>query len=280
MIFRHAICNEVYGQWPFADACRSIRKAGYTGVEIAHFTLKENPSEITADERREYKKIMAEEGLDFVGLHWLMVAPKGLHVTTPDNALRQKSWQHIHDLVDLCADLSPENSGERLMIFGSPFQRNSTGGATPAEATRRFIDGLAEVAPHAAARGVTILPESLPKAQSDIVNTVAAAVAIVDEIASPAIQTMFDTHNAADETEPHAAVVDRFFDKLRHVHVNEMDGRYCGTGGYDFGAIFEVLRRRCYRGWVSLEVFDFKPGPEEIATGSLRYLESIIAAMR
>ena len=279
MQFRHAICNEVYGQRAFAESCRSIRKAGYTGIEIAHFTLKEKPAEITPAERREYKKIMAEEGLAFVGLHWLMVAPKGLHVTTPDDALRAQSWQHIHDLVDLCADLSPDQGGDRLMIFGSPFQRNSTGGSTPAEATRRFVEGLAGVTPHAEERGVTILPESLPKAQSDIVNTVAESVAIVDEINSPAIRTMFDTHNAADETEPHAVVVDRYFDKIRHVHVNEMDGRYCGSGDYDFGAVFEVLRRRSYQGWISLEVFDFQPGPEEIATGSLRYLESVIAAM-
>jgi D-psicose/D-tagatose/L-ribulose 3-epimerase len=274
-MFRHAICNEVYDKWDFAQACASIRKAGYTGIEIAHFTLATSPLDISAEARREYRRIIGEEGLTFVGLHWLMVAPKGLHVTTPDDALRAKSWQHIRDLVDLCADLSPDQGGDRLMIFGSPFQRNSTGGSTPAEATRRFVDGLKQVAPHAHSRGVTILVESLPKAQSDIVNTVAEAAAIVDEIDSPAIRTMFDTHNAADEAEPHAQVVDRFFDKIRHVHVNEMDGRYCGTGDYDFGAIFEVLKRREYRGWVSLEVFDFQPGAEEIANGSLRYLERI-----
>lgn len=279
-MLRHAICNEVYDKWDFAQACASIRKAGYTGIEIAHFTLAPSPLDISAASRREYRRIMAEADLQFVGLHWLMVAPKGLHVTTPDNALRVKSWQHIHDLVDLCADLSPDSEdpaarGDRLMIFGSPFQRNSTGGSTPAEATRRFVDGLAAVAPHAAARSVTILVESLPKAQSDIVNTVAEAAAIVKEINSPAIRTMFDTHNAADETEPHAQVVERYFEQIRHVHVNEMDGRYCGTADYDFGAIFEVLKRRNYGGWVSLEVFDFQPGAEEIANASLRYLESV-----
>jgi sugar phosphate isomerase/epimerase len=73
--------------------------------------------------------------------------------------------------------------------------------------------------------------------------------------------------------------VDRFFEKIRHVHVNEMDGRYCGTGDYDFGAIFEVLRQRKYQGWVSLEVFDFEPGAVEIAERSLRYLEQIIARL-
>src|SRR5215472_6033460 len=74
--FRHAICNEAFDKWPFADACRAIRKAGYTGIEIAPFTLAEDPATVTAAQRREYRDIMASEGLEFVGLHWLMVSPK------------------------------------------------------------------------------------------------------------------------------------------------------------------------------------------------------------
>lgn len=62
-----------------------------------------------------------------------MVSPAGLHVTTPDHALRARSWRHIHDLIDLCADLGPNG----VMIFGSPKQRTSTGGLTPTEATKR-----------------------------------------------------------------------------------------------------------------------------------------------
>jgi D-psicose/D-tagatose/L-ribulose 3-epimerase len=273
--FRQAICNEVFERWDFRDTCAAVRKAGYDGIEIAPFTLSEKPADLSAERRRECKQIMADHGLAFVGLHWLMVSPKGLHVTTPDAELYERSWQHIRDLIDLCADLGDG----RIMVFGSPFQRNSTGGLTPAQATRRFVDGLKSVAPHAADRGVRILVEALPKAQSDIVNTVAAAVEIVDEIGSPAIRTMFDTHNAADETEPHAAVLDRFYDRIFHVHVNEMDGGYCGSGDYDFKPIFEVLRRREFPEWVSLEAFDFKPGAEFIAEQSLRYLESQIAQL-
>jgi D-psicose/D-tagatose/L-ribulose 3-epimerase len=36
--------------------------------------------------------------LIFVGLHWLMVSPKSLHVTTPDARLRRRSWEHIRSL--------------------------------------------------------------------------------------------------------------------------------------------------------------------------------------
>ncbi|HUO31397.1 MAG TPA: sugar phosphate isomerase/epimerase family protein [Bryobacteraceae bacterium] len=267
---RHAICNEIFEHWKFADACRAIRQAGYSGIEIAPFTLAEDPADITAAQRREYRGIIAAAGLEFVGLHWLMVSPKGLHVTTADTAVRERGWRHIHNLIDLCADLGPDG----VMVFGSPKQRGTTEGTSRAEATRRFVDGLAAAAPHAGERGVTILLEALPLGQCDVVTSLAEAAAIVRQIDHPALRTMFDCHNAVDESEPHAALLDRYYGLIRHVHVNELDGRHPGTGAYDFKAIFDVLRRREYARWVSLEAFDFRPGAETIARDSLRYLEA------
>src|SRR3954468_13518992 len=271
--FRHSICNEAFEGRAFAEACGVIRAAGYTGIEIAPFTLAERPTDITAAQRSEYRDIMQSEGLAFVGLHWLMVSPKGLHVTTPDADLRGQSWQHIRDLIDLCADLGPNG----VMVFGSPKQRSTTGGLTREQATRNFIDGLAGVAPHASERGVTVLVEALPSDQADVILSLEEAVTIVNEIDSPAVRTMFDVHNAIDETEPHAVLVDRYFDYIRHVHVNELDGKHCGAGSYDFKPVLATLRRREFPGWVSLEAFDFTPGAERVANESLRHLESEIA---
>jgi len=121
--------------------------------------------------------------------------------------------------------------------------------------------------------------EALPKDQCDVVQTLDEAAAIVREISSPGVRTMFDTHNAVDEVEPHATLIDRYFDLIRHVHVNELDGRHCGTGSYDFKPVFQVLRRRGYAGWISLEAFDFTPGAERLANESLRHLESEIESL-
>jgi D-psicose/D-tagatose/L-ribulose 3-epimerase len=274
--FRHSICNESFEGWPFAGAARAIRKAGYTGIEIAPFTLADSPFEISPAQRREYRNIIESEGLTFVGLHWLMVSPKGLHVTTPDVGLRRRSWEHIRGLIDLSADLGPDG----VMVFGSPKQRSATGGLTREQATRHFVEGLHTVVPDACRREVTVLVEALPIQQADVVQSLDEAAAIVREIGSPFVQTMFDVHNAIDEQEAHAALVDRHFDHIRHVHVNELDGRHCGAGNYDFKPVFEVLRRRNYAGWISLEAFDFSPGAERLANESLRHLESEIAQLQ
>jgi len=249
-----------------------MRQAGYGGIEIAPFTLGEDPATIAPGQRREYRDVMASENMTFVGLHWLLASPAGLHVTTLDAKVRCRSWRHIESLIDLCADLGPGG----VMVFGSPKQRSTTGGLSRADATERLVEGLSSVASKAGERDVTILLEALPRGQSDVVTSLDEAAAIVSRIGHPSIRTMFDSHNAVDEHESHAALVARHFDVIRHVHVNETDGRHPGTGRYDFNSIFEVLRRRGYQGWISLEVFDFAAGAETIARESLRYLETEI----
>jgi sugar phosphate isomerase/epimerase len=273
--FRHATCNEAFKDHDFRTACQAIRKAGYTGIEIAPFTLAEDPATIPHSKRVEYRTIMADEGLSFVGLHWILVSPKGLHVTTPDEALRRRSWRHVHSLIDLCADLGPMG----VVVFGSPQQRASTGGLTREQATSIFVEELAEVAPHAESQGVTVLLEALPKAQSDVVQSLDEAVTIVKSIGSRGVQTMFDSHNAVNETESHAVLVDRYFDYIRHVHVNEMDGKHPGRGDYDFKPVLDVLKRRGYGGWISLEAFDFSFGAETIVTESINHMKAEIGRL-
>ncbi len=268
--FHYACCNEMFEKRDFADACRTIRKAGFAGIEIAPFTLGESVEDISPTRRRELRSTISSEGLKFAGLHWLLLAPKWLHVTTADRQLREKSWAFFPKIIDFCADLGDGG----IMVFGSPKQRASQGNSK-AEAVRLFRDGLASVAPHAGERGVTILIESLPSKDTDVVNTLAEAVRIVKEINHPAVQTMFDFHNTVDEREPLDKLVRENFKYIRHVHINEMDGRYPGTGSFDFLPVFRVLADLKYSHWISLEVFDFKPGPDRIAQETMVFLQGL-----
>ena len=274
--FRHAICNEVFQGRSFADSAKAVKAAGYSGLEIGAFTLGQDPAAMEPARRREYRFVIEGEGLEYVGLHWLLATPKALHVTTPDPAQRRWSWDYVGRLVDLSADLGPAS----VMVFGSPHQRSSIGGLGPQEATRHFVEGLAGVASHAAERGVTILVEALSPDQTDVVTSLEEAAAIVREIDSPGVKTLFDSHNAVEEKEPHAILVDRYFELIRHIHVNEMDGKHPGCGGYDFLPVMEVLHRRGYTGWISVETFDFSFGPERIMTESLRHMQSVIAKIQ
>ena len=279
--FRISVCNELYEKTPLAEQCRSIKAAGWDGIEVAPFTLKTDATTLPAAARLEARDVIQSEGLDFVGLHWLTVGPEGLHVTTPDQATRQKSWEYVRGLVDLCADLRPadQDSGG-VMVFGSPGQRKTVDGATRQEATRNYVDGVRSIVSHLEARGVTLLVEALPIEQCDVIQTLDEAAGIVDEIGSPNVQTMFDSHNAINEVEPHADLVRKHWDKIRHIHINELDGSYPRPGGgYDFKPVLQVAKDNSYERWVSMEVFDFTPGAERIVNESIAYLRDEVAQL-
>lgn len=279
--FRLSVCNELYGETDFAAACRSIKAAGWDGIEIAPFTLMTEAVKLPAARRREIRDIVVSEGLEFVGLHWLTVGPAGLHVTTPDAAARERSWEYVRGLAALCADLRPEGGAGGVMVFGSPGQRKTAGGLTTAQAEQNYIDGVRSIVADLEAAGVTLCVEALPAAQCDVILTLDRAAEIVDTIGSPNVQTMFDAHNAIDEVEPHDALIARHWPKIRHIHVNELDGSYPRPGGgYDFKPILQTAKDRAFDGWVSMEVFDFTPGAERIVNESIAYLRAEIEALR
>ena len=266
--FRYSLCNETLAHLAFGRQCRMARKIGYTGLEVMPGTLAPDPAAISAASRAEFRRMMSEEGIAFAGLHNLLSAPAGLHATTADDPVYRRTWDHVLALIDLCGDL-----GGGLMVFGSGKQRNAPPGMDRETAVDRLVSGLGGVAGHAQACGVTILIEPLAPHLSNIVNTLESCAQIVRRIGSPAIRTIFDVHNTAGETMDAAALIERYGGLIRHVHLNEMDGKRPGAGGYDFLPLLKALRHGHYRGWLSMEIFDFAPSREGVATRALEYMK-------
>ncbi len=275
--FRYSICNEVFEKRDFRESCKLAREMGYTGLEIAPFTLGENVRDITAAKRKELRAIIVGEGLTLSGMHWLMVTPNWLHLTTPDNAIHEKSWAYFRELIDFCGDLRAGPEPPIAMVLGSPKQRGTRDGSTVADAKKRLFAGLSEVASHADSRKCVIALEALDHSQTDVVNTIAECAEIVQVVGNPGLATMFDFHNTPDEKDPPETLVSRYFRMIKHVHINEMDGRWPGTGKSDYLPLFKTLNDRQYNGWVSLEVFDFKMGAEKIGKEAMQYMKSIEA---
>jgi D-psicose/D-tagatose/L-ribulose 3-epimerase len=276
MKFRFSFCNESMKGMPWPEQCKLVGKAGYQGIEIAAFSLVKNDvGDLTQGDRRDMLAAMKDAGLTCAGLHWLLMPPPpGLHCTTPDKAVRQKSWDYLRQLIDFCGDLQGS-----VMVFGSPKQRN-TEGITVEQAVGYFTEGLRGVADQAASRQVSILIEPLDHSQTDVVNTLAEAAQVVAAINHPAIKTMFDFHNTLDEKEPFDLLIRKYFNVIRHIHIQEMDGKYlgAGTGVKDYGAAFRTIKALGYDRWISVEVFDFTPGPQKLAEESMKALRALAQA--
>ena len=270
--FRLAVCSETFQTQDFTGICRATLQTGYSGLEIAPFSLSEDPAAIPPAHRRQYRDTMKSAGVEYVGLHNLLTAPRGaLQITTPDATVRNRSWEYFRKLIDLCADLG-ENT---VMVLGSSKQRQTTGGSSVEEAVKRLQEGLAQMASQAHERKVTILLEPLAPHLCNVVTTLEQAMAVVKAVDQPSVQTMFDVHNTAAETLSAGDLLRRYAPHIRHVHINEMDGRRPGTGSYDYAALLEELQDTSYDGWISLEVFHFEPSGEEVARTSAQFLRDI-----
>jgi sugar phosphate isomerase/epimerase len=264
---RFAICNELFAGWDHRRVCEFVARTGYQGLEIAPFTLADDPARLPAAARREVRAIAEDRGLAITGLHWLLMKPDGLHLTSDDAAVRQRTVDHLRGLVDLCADL-----GGAVMVLGSPNQRSLPPGTARTAGRQRARDALLACAPTARARGVTICLEALPMSQTNLWNTNAEVRAMVDEVGDPAVAMVLDVKSMCAEAMPVPDNIRACRGRFVYVQANDSNLQGPGFGDVDFVPILRALREVGYDGWISVEVFDFTPGPEALATKSLDYL--------
>ncbi len=269
--WKWAICNETFGDWPFEKAFALAAQCGYQGIEVAPFTIAADVRQIPAVRRAEVRR-QAERGhLEIVGLHWLLAKTKGFHLTAADAAVRHRTARYIGDLARFCADL-----GGKIMVLGSPRQRNLQPGVSRADAMGYATEVLRMALPDLEAAGVTLAIEPLRPKDTNFINTAAEGLELVRRVDSPHFRLHLDCLAMSSESTPIADLVRRYRSWLVHFHANDANGQGPGFGQTDFVPILRALAEIGYRGWVSVEVFDMSAGPEPIARESLQYMRKCL----
>ncbi|HEX6963180.1 MAG TPA: sugar phosphate isomerase/epimerase family protein [Lacipirellula sp.] len=276
---KYAYCNEMFGDQPFDQAATAMRALGYTGVEIAPFTLLPDTEpfdvrRVPADRRSEIKRQAAEAGLEIVGLHWLLAKTAGFHLTSPQSSVRQTTAEYLQALVELCAEL-----GGKVMVLGSPQQRNLLPGVGYEDAEHYAAEVLRAVMPSCADHGVTIALEPLGPAEGNFMLTAKSAVHLADLVASPHCKLHLDVKAMSSEASPYDVIIHDCREWLAHFHVNDPNLLGPGMGDVEYGPIMTALAETGYSGWLSLEVFKYEPSPLEIGRQSIEYLRKIEAAI-
>lgn len=274
---RLALCNEVLRDRPFAEQCRLAAAIGCNALELAPFTLAADPATLDDAEAARLRAIAADHGLAISGLHWLLVAPAGLSLATPDAALHGRTVAFLAHLIRFA-----HACGAAVLVHGSPQQRSPLPGQDLADALARCEDGWAQLAGAAQDAGVVYCIEPLSRAETPVLNTVAEAAAVVDRIGSPALRTMFDLSAASQgESEPVEQVLARHLASghVAHVQLNDRNRRGPGQGDTPVAPVLRVLRDAGYAGWISLEPFDYHPEPLACAAASAAHVRGAWEAL-
>jgi len=271
---KFAICNETFQDWPFEKAFAYARDCGYTGIEMAPFTIDEDARNISQQKRAEVRRQIEEAGLETVGIHWLLAKTEGFYLTTPDESVRRATGEYLAELARLCRDL-----GGRVMVLGSPQQRNLLEGVTHDEAMRLAADCIQGALPTLEECDVTLAIEPLGPSEGNFLNRAEQGVELAEMIGSPQCRLHLDVKAMSSETKPIPQIIRDNAALLTHFHANDPNLQGPGMGDVDFEPIFEALGEIDYRGWVSVEVFDYSPGIERLAEESIRYMQECLARL-
>jgi len=267
---RFALCNEMFEGRPMAEVCSVALELGYHGIEIAPFTLSASAEDISTEQRKEVRQIIADNGLEAVGLHWLFAGPSGLHMTTTDYQIWGRTRDYLSCLLDLCSDL-----GGKVLVLGSPKQRNIVEGQTKEGAWQRAVDLLSSVLDKADKLGLTICLEPLSPVETNFINTVEQGMRMVRQIDHPNLKIHLDVKAMCSEPTPVPEIIRSVeADDVGHFHVNDPNLYGPGMGDVDYGPIAEAIKDVGWDKWLSVEVFKYDPDPETIARKSIEYLHN------
>jgi D-psicose/D-tagatose/L-ribulose 3-epimerase len=117
------------------------------------------------------------------------------------------------------------------------------------------VEVLRRVAEKAQASGITVGVEVVNRYETNIVNTAAEVVALMDRIGQPNVFAHLDTYHMNIEEGFVGQAIEQCGSRLGYFHIGESHRGYLGTGTVDFTAVFRSLARIGYDGPIAFESF-------------------------
>jgi len=275
---RIALCNEVIRDLTIAQQAEFAAAVGYDGLELAPFTIEaEQPHRLSSAAITSVRRDVESAGIVVSGLHWLMVAPPGLSITSADPEAQASALDVMSGMIDLCAGL-----GATYLIHGSPGQRMLVAGDEDSgrQRAQAFFEAAAQ---RAAEAGVTYCLEPLSPDQTNYINTLAEAADVVAKIGEPAFTSMIDCSAAGtNETDDIPTLLRRHLKDgtIHHVHFNDPNRQGPGQGELDFAPIMQTLIEQSYDRWIGVEPFDYVPDGPAAAARAMGYIAGLKDAAR
>jgi sugar phosphate isomerase/epimerase len=269
---KFAICQEMYENIDWATQCQLIAEAGYTGIEVAPFAISTDLASVPASVLEGMKLEAERHGLEIIGLHWLLAKTTGLYLTSPESSVRKATADYLALLARVCRQL-----GGHILVFGSPQQRSLLPGVSKDQAIEFAADVFRQATPAFADNGVLLCLEPLTLKETDFINTCDEAVEIIRRVDHPSMALHQDVKAMLGaESSPISEIIHRHKKNCKHFHVNDSNLLGPGMGSTDYHPILRALIESNYSGWVSVEVFDYSPGAQNIAVKSLDYMQSVL----
>jgi D-psicose/D-tagatose/L-ribulose 3-epimerase len=175
--------------------------------------------------------------------------PGSMRLTGPDATDPEQQIAYVKKAFARLARL-----GVKIVCFGSGAARRVPDGFPKEDAFKQLVAFGKRIAPEARVNGITIVIEPLRRQESNIINTAAEGLELVNAVSDPNFELLIDFYHLASEKEDPAIVL-RAREHIRHLHMANPQGRVFPLKWeeFDYAPFFANLRRIGYAGRISIE---------------------------
>ena len=242
----------MYGPLDILDVIQHAGALGYHGIEMAPFTLGNDMYALSSDRLKEINRCANDAGVEIIGLHWLFVKPEGLHLTSPDKRIRDKTKDFFRVLIEMNVHL-----GGRVLTLGSPKQRSFAPDESYNTAVKRAVEFFKDLSDDLESTGTIVGLEPLEEETTNFMTDTAATCKIVEAIGSANVGITLDTHYLRWEIAKRKMSIKDIFKlaghHLMHLHIQDDNRKAPGIGTYDFSEFVEAVKEINWAHFVSME---------------------------
>jgi sugar phosphate isomerase/epimerase len=224
-----------------------VQEVGYDYVEL-------DPSRFLTGTDEQFQALKEQmQDLDITVDAFNCLFPGSMKVVGPERDLGA-----IEDYLQLVFPRARALGG-RIIVFGSGKARSYPEDFSREEAMMQMREFLAMAGHYASLHDLLLCVEPLRRQESNVINTLREAYALIQEIEADSVGLVADLWHMMCEGEPFE-VIGEVSDVLYHVHVADQERLAPGTGDFDFAAFFNILRKNGYDRRVSCEfkIVDFE----------------------
>jgi D-psicose/D-tagatose/L-ribulose 3-epimerase len=230
------------GDWSESSARHAISKSAEVGFDLIEIPILEPETFDVAMTRR----LLDEHGLKAACS--LGLSPD-TDVSSEDPLVVARGRDRLAAAVDVAAGIGASNlCGVLYSALGKYAAPLSPKGRT------HVLESLAWLSQRTAEAGLPTSLEVVNRYETNVVNTVADMLTLVDD-AGADLTVHLDTYHVNIEENGYVEPVRTAGDRIGYVHVGESHRGYLGTGTIDFAAFFGALRDSGYAGPVTFESF-------------------------
>lgn len=227
-----------------AQVPRALEALIAAGCEFAEFGVGMTAPELPESAFEGFRRAVEASGLRAECFNSYI--PPRLKLVGPN-----RDWKAIQQYVAVSAERMASLGGE-VVVFGSGGARSVPEGYPRQKAEAELIEFLQMAGEHAQQFGLQIAVEPLNRRESNILNTIAEALALVERVAHPHVGVLADFYHLDEEGEPFEHIA-QAGERLFHVHVADTGRLYPGSGSYDYPSFYAALQGAGYDRRISIE---------------------------